>query len=115
MREILSVLENQQVTVQSAETFTEEDLAALPWRSYQSGRGEWAFADQVPKALVERLEREGQVELGGYVYSLREGNMGKRFVSRRPASQARRGSQTAQRKRGPSFTPEELGKVARRR
>jgi hypothetical protein len=30
MREILSVLGNQQVTVQSAETFTEEDLAALP-------------------------------------------------------------------------------------
>jgi hypothetical protein len=115
MREILSVLENQQVTVQSVETFTEEDLAALPWRGYQSGKGEWVFADQVPKALVERLEREGQVELGGYVYTLREGSMGKRFVSRRPASQARRGSQTTQRKRGPSFTPEELGKVTRRK
>jgi hypothetical protein len=36
MKEILSVLENQKVTVQSAETFTEEDLAALPWRGYQS-------------------------------------------------------------------------------
>jgi hypothetical protein len=115
MREILSVLENQQVTVQSAETFTEEDLAALPWREYPSGKGEWVFADQAPKALVERLEREGQVELGGYVYSLREGSMGKRFVSRRPASQARRGPQAAQRKRGPPMTPEDLGKVARRR
>jgi len=115
MREILSVLENQQVTVQSAETFTEEDLAALPWREYQSGKGGWVFADEAPKALVERLEREGQVELGGYVYSLREGSMGKRFVSRRPASQARRGPQTAQRKRGPSFTPEDLGKVASRK
>jgi hypothetical protein len=41
MKEILSVLENQKVTVQSAETFTEEDLAALPWRGYQSGKGEW--------------------------------------------------------------------------
>jgi hypothetical protein len=41
--------------------------------------------------------------------------MGKRFVSRRPASQARRGSQTAQRKRGPSMTPEDLVKVAKRR
>jgi hypothetical protein len=69
MREILSVLESQQVTVQSAETFTEEDLAALPWRSYQSGKGEWIFADKAPKALVERLEREGQVELGGYLTS----------------------------------------------
>jgi hypothetical protein len=115
MREILSVLENQQVAVQSAKTFTEEDLAALPWRSYQSGKGEWVFADRAPKALVERLEREGQVELGGYVYSLREGSMGKRFVSRRPAPQARRGSQTAQKKRGPSFTPEGLGKVTRRK
>jgi hypothetical protein len=116
MREILSVLENQKVTVQSAKTFTEEDLAALPWKPYQSGRGEWVFADQAPKALVERLEREGQVELGGYVYSLREGSMGKRFVSRRPAPQARRGSQTAQqKKRGPSFTPEDLGKVTRRK
>jgi hypothetical protein len=45
--------------------------------------------------LVDRLEKEGQVELGCYVYSLREGSMGKRFVSRRPASQA------AQKKRGP--------------
>jgi hypothetical protein len=45
MKEILSVLESQQVTVQSAETFTEEDLAALPWRGYQSGKGEWVFAD----------------------------------------------------------------------
>jgi hypothetical protein len=115
MRKILSVLENQQTTIQSIETFTEEDLAALPWRSYQSGKGEWVFADQAPKALVERLEREGQVELRGYVYSLREGSMGKRFVSRRPASQARRGSQTAQRKRMPSFTPEDLGKDARRK
>jgi hypothetical protein len=115
MREILSVLENQQVTVQSAETFTEEDLAALPWKPYQSGKGEWVFADRAPKALVERLKREGQVELGGYVYSLREGSMGKKFVSRRPASQARRGPQAAQKKRGPSFTPEDLGKVARRR
>jgi hypothetical protein len=59
MREILSVLENQQTTVQSTETFTEEDLASLPWREYPSGRGEWVFADQAPKALVERLEREG--------------------------------------------------------
>jgi hypothetical protein len=115
MREILSVLESQQVTVQSAETFTEEDLAALPWRSYQSGKGGWVFADQAPKALVERLEKEGQVELGGYVYSLREGSMGKKFVSRRPASEARRGSQTTQKKRGPSMTFEDLGKVARRR
>jgi len=40
MREILSVLENRQVTVQSGGFFTEEDLAALPWRGYQSGRGE---------------------------------------------------------------------------
>jgi hypothetical protein len=41
--------------------------------------------------------------------------MGKKFVSRRPASQARRGSQTAQqKKKGPSFTPEDLGKVTRR-
>ena len=96
MREILSVLENRQVTARrGGESFTEEDLAALPWREYQSGRGEWVFADQAPKELVERLEREGQVELGGYVYSLREGSMGKRFVSRRPASQA------AQKKRGP--------------
>jgi hypothetical protein len=109
MREILSVLESQQLAVQSAETFTEEDLASLPWRGYQSGKGEWVFADQAPKALVERLEREGQVELGGYVYSLREGSMGKRFVSRRPASQA------AQKKRGPSMTPEDLGKTTRRR
>jgi hypothetical protein len=116
MREILSVLENQQVTVQSAETFTEEDLAALPWKPYQSGQGEWIFADQAPKALVERLEKEGQVELGGYVYSLREGSMGKKFVSRRPASQARKSSQTSQqKKRGPSFTPEDLGKVTRRK
>ena len=115
MREILFVLENQKVTVQSAETFTEEDLAALPWKPYQSGKGEWVFADKAPKALVERLEREGQVELGGYVYSLREGNMGKRFVSRRPASETRRGSQTAQKKRGPSMTPEDLGKVAKRK
>ena len=116
MREILSVLENQQVTVQSAETFTEEDLAALPWKPYQSGGGEWVFADKAPKALVERLEKEGQVELGGYVYSLRKGSMGKRFVSRRPASQARRESQTSQqKKRGPSFTPEDLGKVTRRK
>jgi len=115
MNEILSVLENQQITVQSARTFTEEDLAALPWKGYQSGKGEWVFADRAPKALVERLEKEGQVELGGYVYSLREGSMGKRFVSRRPASQARRGSQTAQRKRGPSMSPEDLRKVARRR
>jgi hypothetical protein len=116
MKEILSVLENQKVTVQSAETFTEEDLAALPWRSYQSGKGEWVFADKAPKALVERLEREGQVELGGYVYTLREGSMGKRFVSRRPAPPARRGSQTAQqKKRGPSFTPEDLGKATRRK
>jgi hypothetical protein len=47
---------------------------------------------------------------------LREGSMGKRFVSRRPAPQARRGSQTAQQKRrGPSFTPEDLGKVTRRK
>jgi hypothetical protein len=45
--------------------------------------------------LVERHEKEGQVELGGYVYSLREGSMGKRFVSRRPASKA------VQKKRGP--------------
>jgi hypothetical protein len=111
MREILSVLENQQVAVQSAETFTEEGLASLPWRGYQSGKGEWVFADQAPRALVEKLEKEGQVELGGYVYSLREGSMGKRFVSRRPASQVRRGSQTAQqKKRGPSMTPEDLGK-----
>jgi hypothetical protein len=115
MREILSVLENRQVTAQSGGPFTEEDLAALPWRGYQSGRGEWVFADQAPKALVERLERERQVELGGYVYSLREGSMGKRFVSRRPASQARRESQTAQRKRGPSFKPEDLGRVTRRK
>jgi hypothetical protein len=116
MKEILSVLENQKVTVQSAKTFTEEDLAALPWRGYQSGKGEWVFADRAPKALVERLEREGQVELGGYVYTLREGSMGKRFVSRRPAPQARRGSQTAQqKKRGPSLTPEGLGKVTRRK
>jgi len=103
MREILSVLENRQVTVQSGGPFTEEDLAALPWRGYQSGRGEWVFADQAPKALVERLEREGQVELGGYVYSLREGSMGKRFVSRRPASQARRGSQTTAQNKGAFF------------
>jgi hypothetical protein len=116
MREILSVLENQQVTVQSAETFTEEDLAALPWKPYQSGNGEWVFADRAPKALVERLEREGQVELGGYVYSLREGSMGKKFVSRRPASEARKSSQTSQqKKRGPSFTPEDLGKATRRK
>jgi hypothetical protein len=115
MREILLVLEKQQLTIQSTETFTEEDLAALPWKEYPSGKGEWVFADQAPKALVERLEREGQVELGGYVYRLREGSMGKRFVSRRPASQARRGSQTAQRKRGPSMTPEDLVKVAKRR
>jgi hypothetical protein len=116
MREILSVLENQQIAVQSAETFTEEDLAALPWKEYPSGKGEWVFADQVPKALVERLEREGQVELGGYVYTLRKGSMGKRFVSRRPASQARRGSQISQqKKRGPSFTPEDLEKVTRRK
>jgi hypothetical protein len=115
MREILSVLENQQVTVQSAKTFTEEDLAALPWKKYPSGRGKWVFADKAPKALVERLEKEGQVELGGYVYSLREGSMGKRFVSRRPASQARRGPQEAQKKRGLSFTPEDLGRVTRRK
>ena len=115
MREILSILESQQVTVQSAETFTEEDLATLPWKEYPSGKGEWVFADQAPKALVERLEKEGQVELGGYVYSLREGSMGKRFVSRRPASQARRGPQAAQKKRGPSFTPENLGRVTRRK
>jgi len=116
MREILSVLENQKVTVQSAETFTEEDHAALPWRGYQSGKGEWVFADKAPKALVERLKKEGQVELGGYVYTLREGSMGKRFVSRRPAPQARRGSQTTQqKKRGPSFTPEDLGKATRRK
>jgi hypothetical protein len=115
MREILSVLENQKVAVQSAKTFTEEDLAALPWRGYQSGKGEWVFADQAPKALVERLEKEGQVELGGYVYTLREGSMGKRFVSRRPASQARRGPQAAQKKRGLSFTPEDLGRVTRRK
>jgi hypothetical protein len=116
MREILSVLENQQITVQSAEAFTEEDLDALPWKEYPSGKGEWVFADQAPKTLVERLEREGLVELGGYVYSLRKGSMGKRSVSRRPASQMRRVSQTAQqKKRGPSFTPEDLGKVARRK
>ena len=115
MREILSVLESQQITVQSVETFTEEDLASLPWRGYQSGGGEWIFADEAPKALVERLKMEGQVELGEYVYSLREGSMGKRFVSRRPASQARRGPQAAQKKRGPSFTPEDLGKVTRRK
>ena len=115
MREILSVLENRQVTVQSAETFTEEDLAALPWRSYQSGGGEWVFADKAPKALVERLKKEGQVELGGHVYTLREGSMGKRFVSRRPASQARRGPQAAQKKKGLSFTPEGLGRVTRRK
>jgi hypothetical protein len=105
MREILSVLENQQVTVQSAETFTEEDLAALPWREHQSGRGEWVFADKAPKALVERLEKEGQVELGGYVYSLREGSMGKRFVSRRPASQVIRGSQTTAQNNSPGLCP----------
>jgi hypothetical protein len=116
MKEILSVLENQQVTVQSAETFTEEDLAALPWKPYQSGKGEWVFADRAPKALVERLEREGQVELGGYIYSLREGSMGKKFVSRRPAPQVRRDSQTSQqKKRGLSFTPEDLRKVAKRK
>jgi hypothetical protein len=69
MKEILSVLENQQVAVQGTETFTEEDLAALPWKEYPSGKGEWVFADQAPKALVERLEREGQVELGGYLTS----------------------------------------------
>jgi hypothetical protein len=40
MREILSVLENRQVTARrGGESFTEEDLAALPWREYQSGRG----------------------------------------------------------------------------
>jgi hypothetical protein len=115
MREILSVLENQKVAVQSAKTFTEEDLAALPWKEYPSGRGEWVFADQAPKALVERLEKEGQVELGGYVYTLREGSMGKRFVSRKPAPQARRAPQAAQKKRGLSFTPEDLGRVTRRK
>jgi hypothetical protein len=115
IREIFSVLENRQVTVQSGGPFTEEDLAALPWRGYQSGRGNRVFADQTPRALVERLKREGQVALGGYVYTLREGSMGKRFVSRRPASRARRGSQTAQRKMMPSFTPEDLGKVTRRK
>jgi hypothetical protein len=115
MKEILSVLEKQQLTVQCTETFTEEDLAALPWKKYPSGRGEWVFADKVPKALVERLEKEGQVELGGYVYSLREGSMGKRFVSRRPAPQARRGPQATQKKRRLSFTPEDLGRVTRRK
>jgi hypothetical protein len=65
---------------------TEEDLDSLPWRPYPSGRGEWVYQDEAPEALVERLRQEGRpVMIGRYLYSLRVGNTGKTFVSRREA------------------------------
>jgi hypothetical protein len=65
---------------------TEEDLDSLPWRPYPSGRGEWVYQDEAPEALVERLRQEGKpVMIGRYLYSLRVGNTGKTFISRREA------------------------------
>ena len=109
IREHLMQLSGQQ---ERGAEFTEEDLMALPWRPYQSGMGEWVFADQAPESLVKRLEQEGQIQIGEYVYALRTGSGGKRFVSRRRAtnSQQARGK----RSRGPQLSPEDLVRASRR-
>jgi len=54
------------------------------WRSYPSGEGEWCFADELPRSLVEELRRKGMMDLDGYricVYKRLSG--GKEIVARR--------------------------------
>ncbi len=118
-KRVLGLFEQRSVGSQEV-AFTEDDLNALPWRPYQSGRGEWVFEDEAPKRLVERLREEREVEIGGYVYALKEGTRGKRFVSRRPADRSgarnSRGSPKPRqsRSRELNLSPADLARVSRR-
>jgi hypothetical protein len=121
MREILSVLENRQVTVQSGGPFTEEDLAALPWRGYQSGRGEWV--EEASGFLQTRLRRrwsrgsKGRGRSSWEVTSTPSGRAAWESGSSLGGPLRRREGvhKRRHRIRGPSFTPEDLGKVTRRK
>ncbi|MEM2233747.1 MAG: hypothetical protein QXP81_09450 [Nitrososphaerota archaeon] len=117
-KRVLGLFEQRSVGSQEV-AFTEDDLNALPWRPYQSGRGEWVFEDQSPRKLVERLNKEGREEIGGYVYSLKEGTRGKRFVSRRPSESGTRESRRSMKTRAPRSReldprPEELTMLSSR-
>ena len=55
----------------------------MNWRPYPSGEGEWIFADEAPRSLVEALSsRGGSIVVGSYRYVLREGRA-KSFIARR--------------------------------
>jgi hypothetical protein len=115
MREILSVLENRQVTVQSGGFFTEEDLAALPWRGYQSGRGEWVLPIRLPRHSSRGSK--GRCRSSWEVTSTPSGRAAWESGSSLGGPLRRREGVHKQRHRirGPSFTPEDLGKVTRRK
>lgn len=67
------------------EELTVGTLAAIEsarWKTYRSGRGEWCFADELPKEFVDKL-RKGPVEFQGRTYFYKKLSGGKEIVARR--------------------------------
>ena len=57
-------------------------IESARWRAYRSGRGEWCFADELPKEFVDEL-RKGPLEFRGHTYVYRRLSGGKEIVARR--------------------------------
>ncbi|MEM1731265.1 MAG: hypothetical protein QXY26_09095 [Ignisphaera sp.] len=43
-------------------------LEGLRWRRYPNGKGEWIYADQIPREVVELLKMKKREEIDGYIY-----------------------------------------------
>ena len=57
-------------------------IESARWRVYRDGRGEWCFADELPKEFVDKLRR-GPVELQGHTYVYKRLSGGKEIVVRK--------------------------------
>jgi hypothetical protein len=85
LKSLREIMEQKAVRL-SAEPSEKEVPAILSeagWRRYPSGEGEWCFADELPKTLVEELRERGMIDLDGYRYVYKRLSGGKEVVARR--------------------------------
>lgn len=47
-------------------------LEELNWRRYPNGEGEWTYAEQAPREVVELLKMKKKEEINGYLYAYKK-------------------------------------------
>ena len=69
-RTVLKIMEeNEEMSeVKPSEKDIPIILEGLRWRRYPNGRGEWIYADKVPREVVELLKMKKREEIDGYIY-----------------------------------------------